>query len=421
MTGWSTRCDVELDELAAWLRLSLTTGVGNSSARKLLATFGLPQAIFEQSALALEQVVSPAQAQALRSLPEGLSELADRTLAWLQRDLPGGLRRQLVTLGDRSYPTVLLNLDDPPLLLYLLGAASFKTNVPPAHTGHAPDASYLVATLSMPERLIDPTSSLALVGSRNPTPQGLTNARRMAQSLVEAGVTVVSGLALGIDGAAHEGAIKGSGTVPTLGATVAVVGTGLDRVYPKAHRDLAHQIADVGLLVSEYPLGTPPLTANFPRRNRLIAGLAQGTLVVEAALKSGSLITARLTNEQGKDVFAVPGSIHAVQSRGCHALIKQGAKLVESAQDIFEELHWPARLQPDTENGAPCQDKHEAAGLSDHEGGVLAALGFDPVGLEVLQARTGLDTASLQAQLMTLELDGLVNGLPGGLFQRQKT
>ena len=407
---------MEVDELTAWLRLSLSNGVGNSSARKLLAAFGLPQAIFAQSALALEQTVSSAQVQALRSVPEGLAALLDTTLAWLQQDEPDGIRRQLTTLGDPGYPQALLNLDDPPLMLYLLGAAHFKQNSPPALAQQAQAATDVIANSSV----IEAARSLAVVGSRNPTPQGVVNAQRFAQSLVEAGVTVVSGLALGIDGAAHEGALKATGSTQ-VGATLAVVGTGLDRVYPKAHRDLAHRIAERGLLVSEYPLGTPPLTANFPRRNRLIAGLAQGTLVVEAALKSGSLITARLTNEQGKEVFAIPGSIHAAQSRGCHALIKQGAKLVESAQDIFDELKWLDGPSYDTKLIAGDADTERAGGIFDHDAGLLTGLGFDPVGLDALQARTGLDAASLQAQLMSLELDGLVARLPGGLFQRQPT
>lgn len=407
---------MEVDELTAWLRLSLSNGVGNSSARKLLAAFGLPQAIFEQSALALEQTVSSAQVQALRSVPEGLAALLDTTLAWLQQDEPDGIRRQLTTLGDPGYPQALLNLDDPPLMLYLLGAAHFKQNSPPALAQQAQAATDVIANSSV----IEAARSLAVVGSRNPTPQGVVNAQRFAQSLVEAGVTVVSGLALGIDGAAHEGALKATGSTQ-VGATLAVVGTGLDRVYPKAHRDLAHRIAERGLLVSEYPLGTPPLTANFPRRNRLIAGLAQGTLVVEAALKSGSLITARLTNEQGKEVFAIPGSIHAAQSRGCHALIKQGAKLVESAQDIFDELKWLDGPSYDTKLIAGDADTERAGGIFEHDIGLLTGLGFDPVGLDALQARTGLDAASLQAQLMSLELDGLVARLPGGLFQRQPT
>jgi DNA processing protein len=405
---------VEREELAAWLRLTLTPGVGNGSARKLLAAFGLPHAIFEQPASALTQVVSSSQAQAVRSMPAELVALLATTWAWLQQDGPGGIRHQIVALGDPGYPHALLSLDDPPLMLYLLGTGSFKKNEPAAQTSNAYAAIDNIARKSF----IEPSMSLAVVGSRNPTPQGAANARLFAKAVAQAGLSVVSGLALGIDGAAHEGALEGTPANSATGATVAVVGTGLDRVYPRAHRDLAHRIAANGLLVSEYPLGTPPLTANFPKRNRLIAGLANGTLVVEAALKSGSLITARLTNEQGKEVFAIPGSIHAAQSRGCHALIKQGAKLVESAQDILEELQWPLRVAGaksalvDAEAAESATDSFAPSAM------LLTALGFDPVGLDALQARCGLDTAEMQAQLMGLELDGLVARLPGGLFQR---
>jgi DNA processing protein len=250
-----------------------------------------------------------------------------------------------------------------------------------------------------------PPRSLAIVGSRNPTPQGRLDAHQFARAFAEAGVTVVSGLALGIDGAAHEGALEGApaGAV----ATIAVVGTGLDRVYPKRHLDLAHRIADRGMLLSEYPLGTPPLQQNFPRRNRLIAALSQGTLVVEAALQSGSLITARLAAEQGREVFAIPGSIHSPQSRGCHALLRQGAKLVESAQDVLEDLRFvlPA--------GAPLSPAWPAGDRA-----LLDALGYDPVGLDALIARTGIPAPLLQAQLLELELAGEVARQPGGLFQR---
>lgn len=405
---------MERDELAAWLRLSLTPGVGNDSARKLLAAFGLPQAIFEQSSAALKQVVSPARAQALGTEPTQLAELLERTWSWLQQDAEHGLRRRVATLGDALYPNALLNLDDPPLMLYLLGNAAFKEDRPPALLDQGQTASENIATCNT----IDTGSSLAMVGSRNPTPQGAANARLFAKSFAQAGLTVVSGLALGIDGAAHEGALDGA-SASHQAVTVAVVGTGLDRVYPRAHRDLAHRIAQHGLLLSEYPLGTPPLTANFPKRNRLIAGLAQGTLVVEAALQSGSLITARLTAEQGREVFAIPGSIHAAQSRGCHALIKQGAKLVESAQDVLEELQWPGRLPIATTVVAGDPEGEKAETDFPQNSSLLMAMGFDPVGLEALQARTGLTTADLQAQLMGLELDGLVARLAGGLFQRQ--
>lgn len=407
---------MERDELAAWLRLSLTPGIGDVTARKLLATFGLPQAIFEQSSTALQQVISNAQVDSLRIQPKELASLLETTWAWLQHDEPGEVQRHIATLGDASYPSALLNLDDPPLLLYFLGAGVFASNSTLALIEQSQGATKNIVN----SKLIDPATSLAMVGSRNPTPQGAANARLFAKSFVQAGLTVVSGLALGIDGAAHEGALDGWPSNSQRAATVAVVGTGLDRVYPKAHRDLAHRVARAGLLVSEYPLGTPPLTPNFPKRNRLIAALAQGTLVVEAALKSGSLITARLSTEQGKDVFAIPGSIHAAQSRGCHALIKQGAKLVESAEDVLEELRWPCLPQNNPENIAI--GAYPAIG-EDHfqsNSGLLNALGFDPVGLESLQARTGLDTATLQAQLMGLELEGQVARLPGGLFQQLK-
>jgi DNA processing protein len=231
---------------------------------------------------------------------------------------------------------------------------------------------------------------------------------------------VVSGLALGVDGAAHEGALEGwSESTDASGrlATIAVVGTGLDRVYPQTHRVLAHRIADHGLIISEYPLGTPPLAGNFPKRNRLIAGLCQGTLVVEATPQSGSLITARLAAEQGKEVFAIPGSIHALQSRGCHALIKQGAKLVETVEDILDELL--PQIAPVSIAKESTNERARSSFLPDDATDpLLAALGFDPVGLDALQARTGLDTPSLQVQLMTLELEGHVARLPGGLFQR---
>lgn len=361
-------------ELAAWLRLLLTPGVGLESARKLLAAFGLPQAVFEQGHSAWQAVVGARAANALEKIPNELDAQVDRLLAWLAE----GENRHALTLGDPHYPAELLQMADPPVMLYVLGD---------------------ISTLQHPRRL-------AIVGSRNPTPQGETNARQFAQALGEAGVCVVSGLALGVDGAAHDGALLGGSS------TIAVVGTGLDRVYPKRHLALAHRIAAQGAIVSEYPLGTPPLRENFPQRNRLIAGLSQGTLVVEAAVQSGSLITARLAAEQGREVFAIPGSIHAPQARGCHALIRQGAKLVESAQDILEDLRFipTASIEP-----APSADGAHLATEDD----LLQAMGHDPVSLDALQARTGLTTAHLQARLLELELSGEVARLPGGLLQRQ--
>lgn len=404
-------------ELAVWLRLTLTLGVGNETARKLLAAFGLPENIFRQSAAALLQVVSPTQAAAIKATPPELDKLLEATWNWLQgrpENDPKAPHRRIVTLGDAHYPASLLALHDPPLMLYLLG----DPDLVPGQLQNAVLSSTAAAASALQHGF---ANSIAIVGSRNTTPQGAANARQFAKAVGEAGLTVVSGMALGIDGAAHEGALDAVGSDTSRLATIAVVGTGLDRVYPKSHLELARRIARRGLILSEYPIGTPPLEANFPKRNRIIAALSKGTLVVEAALKSGSLITARLAAEQGKEVFAIPGSIHSTQSRGCHALIKQGAKLVESAQDVLEELHWNT-VPPDSvdANVASHQaDRIAASTLQpDDSNGLLKALGFDPVGLDALQARTGLDTAHLQAQLMGLELDGHVARLPGGLFQR---
>ncbi len=371
---------MQLQELQAWLRLALTPGVGNETARKLLAAYGSAEAIFEQSAAALRQLGFDKLARALQTEPPGLPGQLQTTLDWLQ----AGDDRRVVTLGDAGYPAELLDIEDPPLMLYMLGA----------QVNQAQTATKTIA------------KNLAIVGSRNPTPQGESNARQFAKAFGSAGLCVVSGLALGIDGAAHDGALLGGGD------TIAVVGTGLDRVYPKKHLALAHRIASCGMMISEFPLGTPPLMANFPRRNRIISGLSVGTLVVEAALQSGSLITARLAAEQGKEVFAIPGSIHSPQSRGCHALIKQGAKLVELAQDVLEELHLS---QAGTAPSLPQSPDDEPAA----ETPLLSALGFDAVSLDALQARTGLNTPQLQAQLLELELNGQVARLPGGLFQRQ--
>ena len=371
----------ETDELRAWLRLSLTEGVGNETARQLLAAFGSPQAIFEQDAAALKAVGTERLRRAIEAEPDELPALLARTLAWLAE----GTDRCILTLGDTDYPATLLNITDPPLMLYLLGSL-----VP------APEVEARLSTLPC----------LAIVGSRNPTPQGHINAGQFAEALGAAGWCVVSGLALGVDGAAHQGALRAGAY------TVAVVGTGLDRVYPRKHLELAHRIARRGLIISEFALGTPPLTGNFPRRNRLISGLSQGTLVIEAALQSGSLITARLAADQGKEVFAIPGSIHSQQSRGCHLLIKQGAKLVESAQDVLEELQ-PAGTRP---LDLADDSQPQPSPLPDDP--LLRAMGFDACSLDALQARTGLATADLQAQLLALELQGELARLPGGQFVR---
>lgn len=361
---------LDRDELAAWLRLSETPKLGRESARRLLAAFGSPEAVIGASTAARRQVVGPVAAAALEELPEQFEARLAATLAWLAAaDAPP---RAVVALGDPVYPGQLLETADPPLLLHLEGRVELLDAV-----------------------------SLAIVGSRNATPQGIENARAFAAHLSRAGVTIVSGLALGIDAAAHEGALDG------IGSTIAVVGTGLDIVYPRRNEALARRIADKGLLVSEHSLGSPPLADHFPARNRVIAGLSRGTLVVEAALQSGSLITARLASEAGREVFAIPGSIHAPQSRGCHALLKQGAKLVELAEDVLEELRLPAGPPPS-----------KTTPPSAFEDPLLAALGHDPITLDALVARTGWPPAELNARLLELELQGHVARLPGQLFQR---
>ena len=384
---------MDKQELNAWLRLTLSPGVGNETARSLLTAFGSAQAVFEQSAQALRQIGSEKLVRSIQAEPEGLRGQLQTTLDWLG----AGEDRLIVSLGDVGYPSSLLDIEDPPLMLYMLGAQVNR----------------------VPLAINNIASCLAIVGSRNPTPQGEGNARQFAEVFGGAGLCIVSGLALGIDGAAHDGALLGADGSGC--ATIAVVGTGLDRVYPKKHLALAHRIAQHGMIISEFPLGTPPLTANFPKRNRIISGLSQGVLVVEAALKSGSLITARLASEQGKDVFAIPGSIHSPQSRGCHALIKQGAKLVETAQDVFEELRIPVvRNAVDLTQNEQLQalDTPEQPVGTPSRRSLLIALGFEVSSLDALQARTGLPTPRLQAELLELEMDGHVVRMPGGLFQR---
>ena len=358
------------DDLSAWLRLLRAPGIGRETARRLLAACGSPEAVFSTRPATLRELIGLPLTSALAALPERHAEQLAITVAWLDAD-PA---HHVLTLGGASYPTLLLEIADPPLLLYAQGRLDL---------------------LGAP--------ALAIVGSRNPSPQGVDNAREFAQYLSQAGVTIVSGMALGIDGAAHEGALGGRGS------TIAVVGTGLDRIYPARHRALAHRIAKDGLLLSEFELGMPPLPENFPRRNCIIAGLSRGTLVVEAALPSGSLITARHALEAGREVFAIPGSIHSPQSRGCHALIKQGAKLVDSAHDILDELNWAPAAAAAVATAA------EAPG----DDALLAALGHDPVTLDALLTRTGESAAELNARLLDLELDGRIARLPGGLYQRR--
>lgn len=307
--------------------------------------------------------LSSQQCDALLAGPDP-AEL-DAAHAWLAQ--PGN---SLMTLADTDYPKALLEIADPPAMLYCKGQR---------------------ALLNQP--------GLGIVGSRNATPQGLRDAEAFAQSLSDAGFTIISGLALGIDAAAHRGGLAGAGS------SIAIIGTGIDRIYPARNKALAHQLAEKGLIVSEFPLGTAPLPGHFPRRNRLISGLSRGVLVVEAAPDSGSLITARVATEQGREVFAIPGSIHSPLARGCHALIKQGAKLVESAADILDELAWPQRLT------APVLAESQPDP-------VLNALDGAPTTLDTLAQRTGLTLEALSAKLLTLELDGHIASLPGGRYQK---
>lgn len=296
----------------------------------------------------------------------------------------GGPARRILALGDADYPRLLLETADPPLLLYLQG-----------------DLRALVAP------------AVAVVGSRRATPQGLANARQFAHALADAGLVVVSGLALGIDAAAHLGALEAGGDGPV---TVAVMGTGPDQVYPRRHQALAARIESRGLLMTELAPGAPPLAAHFPQRNRLIAGLARGTLVIEAALQSGSLITARLASEAGREVYALPGSIHAEQSRGCHALLRQGAMLVESAQEIADDLSPMLAGTPRLRSAAPAAAPTAEAIEPVDE--LLRALGAEVLDFEALTERTGLPASVLNARLLEHELDGRIARLPGGRYQR---
>jgi DNA processing protein len=352
------------DTLKAWLALSLVRGLGGEGARRLLMEFGSPEAVYAAPIRSLKSIV---KSEVASQIGNGIAdEDITPALSWLEDD-----NNHIVTLADSDYPQALLNIPDPPLLLYVKGRLDL---------------------LNRP--------ALAVVGSRNATPQGIHNAEAFARSLSDAGLCIISGMAQGIDAAAHRGALPGRGN------SIAIVGTGLDKVYPAANRELAHMLAKQGSLISEFPLGTPPLAANFPRRNRLISGMSLGCLVVEASLQSGSLITARLALEQGREVFAIPGSIHAPQSKGCHALLKQGAKLAETAQDILEELggQLVATVQPADSVAA-------GSVLLDH-------LGYDPVDVDTLCTRSGLTIAELSAMLLTLELEGRISVLPGGLYQR---
>jgi DNA processing protein len=356
-------------DIPDWLRLAQVDGVGCLTGARLVKAFGSPGAVLRASRAALAGVCGAGLAGAIAGPADpGTAELVERTLDWLA--MPG---HHILTLHDPAYPPLLKHIHDPPLLLYAVGR---------------------IALLSAP--------ALAIVGSRSASQQGKANARAFGKSMSDAGLTVVSGLALGIDAAAHEGALAGAAS------TVAVIGTGIDIFYPLRNLALAQRIGAEGCVISEYPLGHPVLSSNFPRRNRIISGLSKGVLVVEAAAGSGSLITARMAAEQGREVFAIPGSIHAPMSKGCHKLLREGAKLVECSADVLEELQMGPAVP---RVGLPPALDPQSARL-------LAVLGHDPVHGDALALLAALEPGALSACLLTLELAGHVEKLPGGLFQR---
>lgn len=366
------------EDLHCWLALLYAPHIGPVTGARLLARLGSAPAVLAAGRKAWAETGLDAQAQEALAQPDQARIAAD--LAWLASP-----DRHLITRDDPRYPERLRQLEGAPLALFVVGDPEL---------------------LALPQ--------LAIVGSRNPTPAGLDNAKAFAENLAAAGLIITSGLALGIDAAAHQGALAGKGL------TIAVCGTGLDRVYPARHRDLAHAIAQSGALVSEFPPGTPPVAANFPRRNRLISGLSLGVLVVEAALQSGSLITARLATSQGREVFAIPGSIHNPLARGCHRLLREGAKLVESAQDILEEIA-PLLDLPLAHEGlaTPQRAQRPLDATPDPEyRQLLDALGHEPTRIDQLVERTGLTADVVASMLLILELQGAVTPSAGGHYHR---
>ena len=384
------------DTLAAWLRLALTPGIGSQGARRLLAHFGTPTGVLQASAHDLAQVVGEPRARALAGQDAVLESRINHALTWSRTSA----QHHLVTLDDPDYPSGLMHLADPPVVLHVIGQRQ---------------------SLSRP--------MVAVVGSRNATAGGVAHARAFSAELSGAGLTVVSGMALGIDAAAHDGALAGGS------GTVAVLGTGVDIIYPRRHLALSERISLNGALVSELPLGTAPLPGLFPRRNRLIAAMARGVLVIEAALRSGSLITARLAADYGREVFALPGSIHSPLARGCHALIKDGARLVESVEDLLSE--WPGgrpqthpsaaahsaantATQASAHISAPPAPAGQERTLSDPAcGRLLAAIGHEPVLPDTLAEHLDMPSSTLGAQLVLLEIDGHVVRCPDGRVVRQ--
>lgn len=361
-----------------WLALAGITGIGAQTAEQLIQLAGSLEALFTSSSEQLVAAGIPAKVAAALTRPDWHS--VDKACVWLQ----AAADRTLLTLDSPAYPYYLRQTTAAPLLLFVQGSVDYLN-----------------------------TPQLGLVGSRNPSADGCGLARDFAGQLSHAGLTITSGMALGIDAAAHDGALAADGL------TVAVYGCGPDRTYPKKHAELAERIRAQGALVSEFFPGTPPLATNFPRRNRIISGLSVGVLVVEAALRSGSLITARYANEEGREVFAIPGSIHVPQARGCHYLIRQGAKLVESVRDILEEL--VPLFNPSIENSVPAEDERQfpaPADLSAEALHLLELIGVAPTSVDNLVAQSGLTADAVSSILLLLELRGLVASQPGGTYSR---
>ncbi|WP_405232973.1 DNA-processing protein DprA [Lentisalinibacter salinarum] len=369
------------EETEAWVRLAEAPGLGAAEAAALVESFGSAGRVVAAGRAALAS--RGLDAETLEALLVPPAERMERIAGWLAE--PG---HRLVSRHSPDYPALLAEATGAPLVLYVNGDPGL---------------------LSMPQ--------LAVVGSRNPTRGGERTAFEFAAHLAASGLTITSGLASGIDAAAHEGALSAGGS------TIAVLGTGIDRVYPAANRELAHRIAGQGALVSEFPLGSPPEAWHFPRRNRIISGMSLGTLVVEAAQRSGSLITARLAAEQGREVFAIPGSIHNALARGCHRLIRDGARLVESADDIFAELAPLAGALGTRLGKSPSGGDSAAAEAAESERDgdydkLLEALAWEPVDMDTLIERSGLTIDQLSSMLLILELEGEVETLPGGKFSR---
>lgn len=377
-----------------FLRLAFAPGVGSRAAHKLLTELGDAASIFAASVGTLTAIVGEKSARALVTAPdETLQARLDEALAWLGASAD----HHLLTWAHSAFPTALLESGDAPIVLYAKGRIEW---------------------LNKP--------AIAMVGSRHCSQGGADTAEAFAKAFAERGVCVVSGMAEGIDAAAHVGALRAVNI--GAGSTIAVIGTGIDRVYPAKNKLLAHSIAERGLIVSEYPLGTPPVPENFPRRNRIISGLSLGVLVVEASMKSGSLITARLAGDQNREVFAIPGSIHSTFHKGCHHLIKQGAKLVETAQDVLEELRIDTLLPVSaTPAVAPRVRKSRRAepisgedvGAAPSAVGLAAHIEHTPVDVDTLVVRSGLPVEQIVTELTLLELSGVVESLPGGRWQRR--